>query len=512
MKLLMKRRLSVAVLAAVCVLAALFAAIPTWSSPGVPEYDLWCDVNNDGRTDIKDILMVAKQYGATGQNLTKASIQYDSGWLDITDKRGQNIIVTHGLNSSDLIVDITGKATIDGGAHQRHLGLTGFTAGWNKTYGGTGGEWAWALVETVDGGYALAGGTESYGAGSGDFWLVKTDSAGNAQWNKTYGGTFSDYARALVETVDGGYALAGTTSVSSVEFGLVKTDSAGNVQWNKTYGGAASDFACALVETVDGGYALAGLTLSYGAGSGDFWLVKTDSAGDAQWNKTYGGTGGEWARALVETVDGGYALAGQTGSFGAGSGDFWLVKTDSAGDAQWNKTYGGTGTDRAFALVATVDGGYALAGQTGSFGAGSGDFWLVKTDATGNALWNRTYGGTGEDYAYALVQTSDGGYALAGNGFANLVKTDASGNMQWNMSYEGEAQALVQTGDGGYALAGDTGYYGDFWLVKTDVETGFTYGLSWVDSTADSITLYRGSTDPYWNYVRVRLWKPRNTP
>jgi hypothetical protein len=118
------RFLTVAVLAAVCVLAALLAAIPTWSSPGVPEYDPWCDVNNDGRTDIKDILMVAKQYGATGQNLTKASIQYDSGWINITDKCGQNIIITHNLNSTDIMVDIQGKTTADGGPHQRYYGLT----------------------------------------------------------------------------------------------------------------------------------------------------------------------------------------------------------------------------------------------------------------------------------------------------------------------------------------------------------------------------------------------------
>jgi hypothetical protein len=259
--------------------------------------------------------------------------------------------------------------------------------GWTKTYGGTSYDEAWALVQTVDGGYALAGVTDSFGAGSYDFWLVKTDSVGNAQWNQTYGGTGNDEARALVQTVDGGYALAGVTDsfgAGSYDFWLVKTDANGNAQWNKTYGGTNIDYGAALVQTSNGGYALAGGTYSFGAGNGDFWLVKTDSVGNAQWNQTYGGTGNDGAGALVQTVDGGYALAGVTKSFGAGDYDFWLVKTDANGNAQWNKTYGGTSTDYGVnALVQTVDGGYALAGVTKSFGAGDYDFWLVKTDANG---------------------------------------------------------------------------------------------------------------------------------
>jgi hypothetical protein len=137
---------------------------------------------------------------------------------------------------------------------------------------------------------------------------------------------------------------------------------------------------------------------------------------------------------------------------------------------QWNKTYGGTNWDYAYALVQTSDGGYALAGFTMSFGAGNADFWLVKTDSTGNVLWSKTYGGTSEDWAEALVRTSDGGYALAG----------------WTVSF----------GVGAW----------DFWLVKTAVESG----LAWVDSSANTITLYRGATDAWWNFVRVKIWKMRN--
>jgi len=169
-----------------------------------------------------------------------------------------------------------------------------------------------------------------------------------------------------------------------------------------------------LVQTSDGGYALAGYTNSSGAGNYDFWLVKTDSSGNAQWNKTYGGALRDVARVLMQTSDGGYALAGNTYSFGSGDEDSWLVKTDSSGNAQWNKTYGGMYEDNTYSLVQTTDGGYALAGYTASFGAGGQDFWLIETDASGNAQWNQTCGGTGVEGAYSLVQTSDEGYALAG--------------------------------------------------------------------------------------------------
>jgi hypothetical protein len=342
---------------------------------------------------------------------------FDSGWVDITDKNGKYFTLTHNLGSVDVIVDVTGKTSADGGAHQRHLGLTGFNPGFEETYGGADKDWGQSVVETSDGGYAIAGWTSSYGAGGADVWLVKTDAVGTAQWSQTYG-----------ETGD--------------------------------------DFRYSVVETVDGGYAIAGYTFSYGTGDYDFWLVKTDAAGTTQWNQTYGGPGWDWGQSVVETIDGGYAIAGTTNSYGVG-GDFWLVKTDSAGTAQWNQTYGGTNYEEVHSLVQTSDGGYAIAGTTNSYGAGDEDIWLVKTDASGTTLWTQTYGGTGDDYGYSVVETSDGGYAVAG--------------VTWS-----------------YGAGMD-----DVWLVKTDLESG----LAWTDSTADTLTLYRGAIDVYWKYVRVRIWK-----
>jgi predicted secreted protein len=337
------------------------------------------------------------------------------------------------------------------------------TTMWSKTYGGVGDDKGWGdLVQTSDGGYAISGDTASFGAGSSDYWLIKIDSAGNMLWNKTYGGSLAESENAMVQTIDGGYALGGVTSsfgAGGQDFWLVKTDAAGNMQWNKTYGGTGADVGINVFQTSDGGYAIAGLTSSFGAGGMDVWLVKTDAAGNMQWNQTYGGPLDEWMDQMIRTVDGGYAIAGYTSSFGAGGQDVWLVKTDAAGNMQWNKTYGGTGNDHGFHIMQTVDGGYAIIGSTDSFGAGGQDVWLVKTDAAGNMQWNQTYGGTGAEFGYSLVATSDGGYAIAGY-------TDSFG----------------------------AGSY-DFWLIKTDglgvIPEGLTIGAMMLMSTVAVIVSLR---------------------
>ena len=371
------------------------------------------------------------------------------------------------------------------------------STGWSRTYGGTYRDEARSLVETSDGGYAIAGHTRSFGAGVDDFWLVKTDGSGSMEWNRTYGGTLFDYAYSLVATSDGGYALAGSTfsfGAGSFDFWLVKTDEFGYVEWNRTYGGTGDDYAYSLVATSDGGYALAGYTDSFGTGNYDFWLIKTDALGNIEWNQTYGETGltSPFTCSLVAASDGGYAIFGTILSFSAKSTDYRLIKTDEYGNMEWNKTYGDGNVYEPYSLVETSDGGYAIAGSISPLGE-EDDFWLVKIDSFGNVEWDRLYGGTATDRAHSLVATSDGGYAIAGSwdceewynldtgeevshGTFWLIKTDALGNMEWNQTY-GEpehiwARSLVATSDGGYAIAGSrrsfsTGGY-DFWLVKTD--------------------------------------------
>lgn len=344
---------------------------------------------------------------------------------------------------------------------------------------------AYSAIQTPDGGFALAGYACSFGAGGADFWLVKTGYLGNMQWNKTYGGPGNDEAHSITQTPDGGYAILGTTDsfgAGGSDFWLVKTDSSGNMLWNKTYGDASNDDGWSIKETVDGNLLLAGWTASFGMGSGDFWLVKTDQYGNELWNKTYGGAFFDFANCVQQTSDGGYVLAGSTYSFGAAGSDFWLVKTDDAGNEQWNKTYGGPSNDYGFSVVQTLDGKYAIVGSTSSFGAGVYDFWLVKTDQFGNMLWNKTYGEIGYDEAWAVIQTGDHGFILAGwtESFGAgksdcwLIATDESGNPQWNVTWGGAdydyAYSALQCSDGSFILAGETQSFGagsgDFLLLK----------------------------------------------
>ncbi|MFZ7138672.1 MAG: hypothetical protein ACOWW1_09690 [archaeon] len=357
---------------------------------------------------------------------------------------------------------------------------------WNQTYGGEATDFVRSLIQTSDGGYAMAGWTESYGAGGTDYWLVKTDSQGNTQWSQTYGGTGSENAHAVVQTTDEGYALTGYRQLKSDmerTCWLVKTDSEGNMNWNQTFSGSENYLAYSLVETSDGGLIIAGTSFSSDVGNYDLWIIKTDATGEQQWNKTFGGNGFEEASSVIETSDENFVITGYTTSFGSGNYDGWLIKTDSDGNMQWNQTYGGANWDELCSVVQTIDRGYAMCGMTASYNGTSNDFWLVKTDADGNMVWNQTYDAGYYEKAHAIVETSDGGLGIAGyisySTFKNdfwLIKTDSTGNIQWNQTYGTEkdwdiAYSLIQTADGGYALVGETLSTDDkvdWWLIKTD--------------------------------------------
>jgi|YelNatPaOPRAMG01_1025707.scaffolds.fasta_scaffold57398_1 hypothetical protein len=337
---------------------------------------------------------------------------------------------------------------------------------WNRTYGGVNDDCAYSITLDSDGGYVLAGYTYSFGAGSCDAWLIKTDYFGNMQWNKTYGGLGHDEAHCIVRTSDGGFAIAGTTNsfgLNGLDAWLIRTDSIGNVLWNRTYGGSGDDEAWSITTTTDEGFAIAGWTTSFGVG-GDFWLIKTDAYGNAEWNKTYGGIFFEAANSLTQTNDGGFILAGSTYSYGAGDADFWLVKTDQLGNDQWDRTYGGPEADYGFSVVQTYDGGYAIAGSTSSFGAGVYDFWLVKTNNLGEPMWNKTYGGSGYDEAWLIMQIPNNGLALvgwtesfgSGNSDCWLIVTDFQGEVEWSQTWGGE--------NNDYAYSAVLGIYRQFIL------------------------------------------------
>ncbi|MFX0124226.1 MAG: hypothetical protein ACFFAE_11360 [Candidatus Hodarchaeota archaeon] len=357
---------------------------------------------------------------------------------------------------------------------------------WDVTFGGTEVEIGGLVIQAADGGFVLVGYTRSYGAGESDMWLVRTNAYGQQEWNATFGGSGIDAAWSAIQTVDGGYALAGDTlsyGAGESDMWLVKTNAYGQQEWNTPFGGSDKDTGKAVIQTTDGGFVLVGDTRSYGAGESDMWLVKTDTHGNHEWNTTFGGPKRDTGRSIIQTTDGGFALVGYTRSFGAGESDMWLVKTDVHGNHEWNTTFGGPKGDTGWSVIQIADGGYALVGDISSYAAGESDIWLVKTDANGIQEWNKTFGGPGIDAAWSLIQTTDWGFVLAGHTSSYgagsidmwLLKTDARGQHKWSTPFGGTGDdygySVIQTADGGFALAGYTSSYGagvaDIWLIKT---------------------------------------------
>ncbi len=294
-------------------------------------------------------------------------------------------------------------------------------------------------------------------------------------WIRTYGGTSYDYGSSAQQTLDGGYIVVGVTlsfGAGLYDVYLIKTDSTGDMLWTRTYGGIYEDLGASVQQTRDGGYVIIGYTKSYGAGANDVYLIKTDSTGDTLWTKTYGGIEDDLGYSIQQTSDDGYIIVGVTWSFGSGHEDYYLIKTDSVGDTLWTRTYGGINADWGSSVQQTRDGGYIIIGCTESYGAGANDVYLIKTDYTGDTLWTRTYGGTLGDVGTSVQQASDGGYIVAGytaffgvDSFdVYIIKTDSIGDTLWTRTYGGTdidyGFSIQQTTDNGYIIAGLTQSFG----------------------------------------------------
>jgi len=344
---------------------------------------------------------------------------------------------------------------------------------WNKTFGGTEADMGYAVQQTSDGGYIIVG--HSFSGGGPDVWLIKTDYYGNEEWNKKVEG---GYGRSVQQTSDGGYIITGYQGADLL---LIKTGSTGNKEWSKTYGGSSWDEGNSVQQTKDGGYIVTGYQWVYGSVQ-EVYLLKTDADGNKQWDKTFGGGNIDIGYSVQQTTDGGYIITGYTWSYGPGYLNVWLIKTDGNGNKQWDKTFGGPYSQIGYSVRQTTDGGYIITGFTDYHQATNYDVWLIKTDASGNQEWEKTFGGAEEDQGRSVWQTADDGYIItgetesfgAGDKDVWLIKTDADGDEEWNQTFGGADEdigmAVQQTIDRGYIIAGKTRSYGagnvDFWLIK----------------------------------------------
>jgi hypothetical protein len=385
-----------------------------------------------------------KCLGGTGSETARNVIQTsDGGYISVgyTQSVDGDVTLNHG--STDVWVQ---KVNSIG------------TLQWQKCYGGSLNENGFCIISTTDGGYMISGltfsndgevsGNHTNSSAYHDAWLIKIDNIGNIQWQKCYGSSGLDYAKSVIQTSDGGYIFTGccaenngdvTGNHGNLDVWCVKVNSIGVIQWQKSYGGTGQDESLNIKATSDGGYVICGFTSSNDGdvtgnhgGQNDAWLIKIDNIGNIQWQKCYGGLNSEIAHGTSLTFDGGFIFVGYSNStdgdltLNYGSNDVWVVKVNNTGVIQWQKTFGGSNSDKANEIIQTNDGSYLVSAITKSNDINitdnhgtNDDLWLIKISSIGNIQWQKCYGSFGNDYNYCSIQkTTDGGVILAG-GAAN---------------------------------------------------------------------------------------------
>ena len=414
---------------------------------------------------------------------------------------------------------------------------------WQNTIGGSEDDYVKVVKQTSDLGFVLGGYSDSgisgkktnLNRGGRDFWVVKLDVNGVIVWEKSIGGSDWDELNSLDITKDGGYILGGYSqsgisgdktegNIGGRDYWIVKLDANGSIEWQKTVGGTDYEAVNCIKQTSDlgyivGGYSSSGISgnkteASYGIG--DFWVVKLDSTGVIQWDKTFGGTFVNELSSISEKnnqgyILGGYSTSGVTGNKTAdslGLGDFWVISIDKNGSIEWQKTYGGDGTDYLFSVEKTSDlgfilGGYSTSGISGNKTDscyGAMDYWVIKIDSLGVIQWQKTIGGDGDDYFQDIHQTADYGYILAGSSRSGksgvktensigvydywIVKLSLTGFIEWDKTlggyYYNDLNSIAQTSDLGYILGGSSNsnisvdksencegnFLYDYWVVK----------------------------------------------
>ncbi len=401
---------------------------------------------------------------------------------------------------------------------------------WQKSLGGTGTDQAYGIIQTSDGGYLTVGSSNSNNGnvtgnhGGNDFWVVKLNSAGAIQWQKSYGGSGDDWGTSVQATADGGYIVGGFSysndgdvsghhgSLSNADVWVIKISSTGTIQWQKSYGGSGDDRLNAIL-VVNGGYILGTQSNSNDGdvtnnhGDYDAWIAKIDTAGAIVWENSFGGSSIDITEKIIANKEGGYTAAVQSqsndGDVSGNNGgfDYWVIKLSATGSLLWQKCYGGISNDLITSIAALADSSYVITG--GSTSANNGDitgnhggydYWVVKINKTGAIIWEKSYGGSNNDFCTSIKSTADGGFVLTGHSMSNdgdvtgshggsecwLVKISGSDSLEWERSLGGSADEFsfeaLPTSDAGYIVAnisnsnnGDvSGNHGDkdYWIVK----------------------------------------------
>ena len=362
---------------------------------------------------------------------------------------------------------------------------------WTKTYGGAEEDLGRSVQQTTDGGFIIAGSTNSFGAGDEDLWVIKTDVNGDTLWTKTYGGIEEDQGNSIKQTSDGGYVVVGNTEsygAGDNDVYLIKINSDGDTLWTKTYGDINNESGIDIQLTSDGGYIILGSKSSVTPPTQwEIYVIKTDSNGDTLWTNTFGGTGLYWAAHIEQTLDGGYIISGSEDIYG-GCPNIYVIKTDSIGNTQWTRIYGthGVTMGEGYYIKPLTDGyilgGYIFDSQNPNLMAQAN---LIRIDSIGDTLWTKRYGGLGYEIFTSALKTNDGGFCLTGvsnsqtPGAAGphdvyIVRTDSVGDTLWTRTYGGDnwewaiSMDLVQ--EGGYIVTGYTESFGagdkDIWLLR----------------------------------------------
>jgi len=375
----------------------------------------------------------------------------------------------------------------------QHGAISGCVTRMQMAFGGAYADSIAVMRATPDGGFVLGGSTDSFGQGSGDMLLIKTDACGNREWMRSFGGEGKDKGHGLALTPDGGYILVGESSSDDASGNayVVKTDAQGQREWSVTHGGNSYEWAESVTVTSDGGYVISAKTYSFGPNT-PMWhnamIFKLDATGKLLWSRVFGAENGSMDPVVIQEVKkvggqwDGLLMVGGSEGFGQGKDDVWLMKLTANGSHEWSVVHGSSGDENAFRFLQTPDMGYVIVSDTNGFSSSAASALILKTDVSGKLLWAKRYGLDGKTEPHDLIARADGfviaGFTLAataGGVDAFLMSVGQDGAVQWMRTYGGALDdrgfAMAAAADGGVALAGDTmsngagGY--DGWLVKT---------------------------------------------